>query len=130
MGDLIAPHGRVVLEKFNGKVKFVWGNNEAERVGMTRKFGDSSKMELCGGIFEGTLDKLKFFMNRCPRFVELAAKSGEFDVRIYGHTHNYRDETIGETILLNSGEIQGFATGVPGFVIFDTGTASIERIKL
>ncbi|MEK9171104.1 MAG: metallophosphoesterase family protein [Patescibacteria group bacterium] len=36
-GDFIAPPGIPILEKFNGKIKFVWGNNEGEKVGLTRK---------------------------------------------------------------------------------------------
>ena len=29
-GDLIAPPGIALMKQFKGKVKFVWGNNEAE----------------------------------------------------------------------------------------------------
>ena len=43
-GDLIAPPGLAILEKFNNKVKFVWGNNEAEQVGMTRRMDSSEKV--------------------------------------------------------------------------------------
>lgn len=129
-GDLIAPPGIAVLQKFNGKVKFVWGNNEAERFGMTRKFDASKNIELCGDVFEGIIDNLKFFMNHYPRFVELATKAGEFDVCIYGHTHDYLEEKVGETLLLNPGEIQGYATGQAGFIIFDTNNKDVRRINI
>lgn len=129
-GDLISPPGIAFLEQFNGRVKFVWGNNEAERVGMTRKFDASEKVELCGDIFEGELDGLKVFMNHYPRFTELAAKSGEFDLCVYGHTHDYNEARIGNALLINPGEIQGFKTGKPTFVIFDTATKEPTKIFL
>jgi len=129
-GDLISPPGIAVLNKFKGKTKFVWGNNEAERVGMTRKFEASEKMQLCGDIFEGEFDGIKIFMNHYPKITELAAKSKEFNVCIHGHTHEYREEKIGNTLLLNPGEIQGYQTGKPSFIIFDTKSRAVRRINL
>jgi putative phosphoesterase len=127
-GDLIAPPGISVLEKFNGKIKYVWGNNEGERLGITRKMDNSNKIELCGNIYEGQIDNIKIFMNHYPRISELAAKSKEFDLCIHGHTHIYGEENVGNTLLLNPGEIQGIK-GKPSFVIFNTETKSTEKIE-
>lgn len=129
-GDLIAPPQLAILEKFNGKVKFVWGNNEAEKVGLTRMMDASEKVELCGDIFEGEIDGIKIFMNHYPRIAELATKSGEFDLCIHGHTHEYREEKVENTILINPGEIQGYKTGKASFVIFDTEDKSISKIDI
>lgn len=126
-GDLIAPPGIAILEKFNGDVKFVWGNNEGEKVGMTRKFDSLQNIELCGDIFEGEIDGIKIFMNHYPRIVELASKSGEFDLCIHGHTHTYREEKVNNTILLNSGAIKG---DNPTFAVFDTTTKEISKIAI
>lgn len=125
-GDLVAPPGLAILDKFEGKVKFVWGNNEAERVGMTRKMDASQKIELCGDVYEGDVDGVRIFMNHYPRFVELAAKSGEFDLCIYGHTHEISQEKINDCLLFNPGEIQGYKTNKPSFGIYDTTTKNIE----
>ncbi|MEO5351466.1 MAG: metallophosphoesterase family protein, partial [Magnetococcus sp. YQC-3] len=90
----------------------------------------SKNIEMCGDVFEAEIDGLKVFMNHYPRFVELAAKSGEFDLCIHGHTHIYREEKIGNTILINPGEIQGFKTGIATFVIFDTVKKTLEKVLL
>lgn len=127
-GDLIAPPGLATLEKFAGDVKFVWGNNEGERVVLTRKMDASTKIELCGDIYEATIDGVRIFMNHYPRFAELAAQSGEFDLCVFGHTHDYLEERVGETLLINPGEIQGYRTGTVSFVIFDTETKQAEKI--
>lgn len=126
-GDLITPPGIAVLEKFDGQVKFVWGNNEGERLGMTRKFDASNKLELCGDIFEGEIEGLKIYMNHYPRNAQLAAKSGEFDLCVFGHTHEYFEEKVGDVWLINPGEIQGYATGKVTFIIFDTESKTLEK---
>lgn len=129
-GDLVAPPGIPILEKFIGEVKFVWGNNEGERMGMTRKMDASEKIELCGDVFEGKLGDVKVFMSHYPRFAELAAKSGEFDLSIYGHTHDYKKKKIGNCLLLNPGEIQGYTTKKPSFLIFDTKDRKVNKISI
>lgn len=129
-GDLIAPPGIPVLEKFNGPIKFVWGNNEMERVGITRKMDASEKTEMCGDYFEGEFDGIKVFMNHYPKFVELAAKSGEYNLVIHGHTHEVREEKFGDCLLVNPGEIQGYKTKQSTFMIFDTDTKEITRFSL
>lgn len=129
-GDFIAPPGIPVLEKFNGEVKVVWGNNEAERVGLTRKFDASSNIELCGDIYEKKVNGTKIFMNHYPRISKLAALSGEFDLCIFGHTHEHHKEKIGDALLINPGEIQGYRTGMSTFVIFDTQSSNTRLIKV
>lgn len=129
-GDLISPPGVKLLEGFQGKVKFVWGNNEAERVGITRKMDASKNIEMCGDYFEDSLDGKRFFMNHYPKFAELASRSGEYDIVIYGHTHEYYYNRMTHCIMLNPGEIQGAATGISSFVIYDTKLDTIEKIVI
>lgn len=129
-GDLISPPGISILGKFKGKVKFVWGNNEMERVGITRKMDASENIELAGDFYEDEVDSIRIFMNHYPKYAELAAKSQEYELAIHGHTHLYREEKIGDTILLNPGEIQGHRTSQSTFVVFNTKDQSIEKIQV
>ncbi len=128
-GDLIAPPGIEVLKKFAGPVKVVWGNNEGEKLGIVAAC-QGSAVELCGDVFEGELGGARIFMNHYPRIVELAATAGEFDLCIFGHTHVYAETKVGECVLLNPGEIQGYRTGQAGFAIWDTEQKSGERVKV
>ncbi len=129
-GDLIAPQGLAVLEKFNGKVKLIWGNNEGEKVGIALKCAASTKIELCGDTYEGVWDGVRIFMNHYPRLAQLAAMSGEFDLCICGHTHEYSEEKVGACALVNPGEVQGYLTGESGFVVWDTAVGSGERVRV
>ena len=69
-------------------------------------------------------------MNHYPRIAELAAKSGEFDLCVFGHTHEYNKEKVGECLLVNPGEIQGYASGKATFVIFDTKKKEVKKINI
>lgn len=85
---------------------------------------------MCGDIFEDAIDSVRIFMNHYPRFVELAAKTGEFDLCIFGHTHEYHEEKVGSTLLVNPGEIQGYSTGKLSFIIFDTESRNLEKVEI
>ena len=129
VGDLIAPPGIEVLEKFKGKVKFVWGNNEGEKTGVTRKMDSSNKTELCGDIYEGKLGNVRIFMNHYPKISELAAQSGKFDLSICGHFHKYWERKVDNCLFINPGEIQGLK-GKPTFIIFNTSDKKVKKIVL
>jgi len=58
------------------------------------------------------------------------AKSGEYEVVFYGHSHTPWEKKVGNTIMLNPGEIAG-QFGKPTFAIYDLKvmTAELEIIR-
>lgn len=130
-GDFMSPPGLLVLKKFKGQVHFVWGNNDGEKVGLTRQIDESENMTLYGDEMSKEIDGLKFYMNHYPHIVQDAALSDQYDVCIYGHDHIYHEETLDNgTLLLNPGEIQGYKTGTVTFILFDTETKKVEKMTL
>ena len=134
-GDLGAPRNSIgILEKFTGQIKMILGNNDHEIVGIMRKSFELDNFELVksargGDSYEDTVDGVRIFMHHYPRIAELAAASGEFDVCIHGHTHEYRQEMVGQTILLNPAAILA-EKEPPSIVIYDTDTRSADRLVL
>lgn len=128
-GDLISPQRVDILESFKGQVIFVWGNNESEKMGLTRKMDAAANIELAGGFYEGELGGVRIFMNHYPKYAEHAAQTDLYDLVIHGHTHVYREEHFGNTLLLNPGEIQG-NDGPASFVIYDTEGKTWEQITI
>jgi len=128
-GDLIAPPGISILEKFAGKVIFIWGNNEGEKMGMTRMMDASEKITLHNYVYEGVIDQIKIHMNHYPEPEHDAASSDKYDLCVFGHTHETHQETIGNTLLVNPGEIQGYKTGKSTFMIYDSSTKKAEVIN-
>jgi uncharacterized protein len=130
-GDLISPPGIAVLEKFEGQVKLIWGNNEGEKMGITRKADASQKMELCGDYFEGEIDKIKIFLIHSPRLAELAAASQEFDLVIHEHNHDEKREiNVGKTLLVNPGGLHLYPGNTPSITIYDTQKKTVESVEI
>lgn len=131
-GDFVTPPGLSLLEKFPGKIEMVWGNNEGEKIGFVKKVDELDNTTMHGDVFETEMDEKKIFMNHFPRIAELAAKSGEFDISIHGHTHEMRQEYAGNTLLLCPGNLSGWNEnkGAPGFVILETESMELEHIEL
>jgi putative phosphoesterase len=129
-GDFVAPFMLKALEKADIPVHGVFGNNDGDKYLLTQlSLSKANKINIYGII--GRID-----VNRCmiafTHFQEIAqglAVQGDCDLVCFGHTHTFYKQRIGETILLNPGEIMG-KDGDPGFCFFDTVRRTIERISL
>lgn len=129
-GDLIAPPGVAELKKFNGNVHFVFGNNEGERVGISNAMQGTINVKLEGNEMQREIAGLQVYMNHYPTIGNMAYKTGEYDLVVYGHDHTYHVEGNDKTMLINPGEICGYLTGDATFVIFDSETKKVEKIIL
>jgi len=135
-GDLVAPgQGVPMLEKFNGPVHVVLGNNDGELVGLTRRIDKSGSVTLHyvsgESVMTETFDGLRFYMNHFPGFTRNAALSGQYDVCVHGHNHTYSEETLENgTLILNPGELKGLKPDLATVMIFDTETKSVEKIVI
>ncbi|MFQ5493330.1 MAG: YfcE family phosphodiesterase [Candidatus Dojkabacteria bacterium] len=128
-GDLIAPTMVKVISEFKGVVHFVWGNNEGEKVGVTKKISEHDNVFLEGDTFDGEFDGIRVYMSHYEDKSRPKAQSGKYELCIYGHDHTYNAEVIGETLLLNPGALMGWGEP-PTFVIFDTEDRSVEKIEI
>lgn len=129
-GDLIAPPGIAILKEFQGVAYFVWGNNEGERVGITRQIDQAENLLLAGDVFDMELGGIRVFMSHYPNIAQLAWQTNNYDLVVYGHDHQYHTEKKDDRVLLNPGEICGYKTGLASFVVFDTQTKAVEKIEL
>ncbi len=125
-GDIIAPFTlRVMWREGVKRLIAVYGNNCGEKLGLentARRLGFEIHepplvLELGGrrilvmhgsGPAEHTI-----------RVAEALAASGKFDVVIYGHTHKPDVRRIGNTLLLNPGEVCAYLTGKATAAILD-----------
>lgn len=130
-GDIICPLViKCIGENFSGKSIIVFGNNDGERLGIVKTAQTYPQIHIAGDVYEGVIDNKKIYMNHYPNIVKPIAKSEQYDVCIYGHTHIYEIEKYGKTLSINPGELMGDITGTVGFVVFDTNTNNVERIIL
>ncbi|HSR53974.1 MAG TPA: metallophosphoesterase [Acidobacteriota bacterium] len=108
-GDLCAPF--VVKQMGEGAqgrpVHVVWGNNDADARLICRIASGFDDFHLHGQLAEITLGGRKIAVNHYPEIARPLAKSGDYDLVCYGHDHTRHLSQVGNTMLLNPGEIMG-----------------------
>lgn len=127
-GDLISPFMLPYLDRFQGEIHLIYGNNVGDQHLISSRCADHFSRIFHHGI-EGHLvvDGLKIGFNHYPSLARGLAAGGEFDIICCGHNHRYGAERIGNCLLINPGDLLG-KEDYPGFVLFDTSDHSHERV--
>jgi len=123
-GDFCGPFIINILAETNIPVHCVFGNTD-DQFKATR-FADATKnVTLHGELAEIELAGKKIAVTHLPQFAEGLAYTGKYDVVFYGHTHKKDNQKIGNSLLVNPGEVMGKA-GVPSFAVYNTENNEVE----
>ncbi|MCD6564046.1 MAG: metallophosphoesterase [Thermoproteales archaeon] len=135
-GDIISPFSLKMFSSTGKKTYFVYGNNDgekillsklAEQLGFTIEeqplFIDHEKYRIV--VLHGVNGK-----DKTKRLVRALAKSGEFDLVIYGHTHEAEVLNINGTLIVNPGELSGYLSGKSTFAIVDLDKKEVKIKEL
>lgn len=128
-GDLCSPFMVVRLGKLGKPVHVVFGNNDGDPRLLTLKALESGNVTLHGQFAALELDGLRVAINHYPEIAHPLAHSGQFDLVFYGHDHTAYEERIGNTLLLNPGELSGLG-GRSSFALVDSQTRAVTWIDL
>lgn len=123
-GDFCSPF---TIPLFEGlPLHGVFGNNDGDKFLLMKKF-DKIGATLHGDFFSFTEDGLSFavYHGTYDEITQSLEKSGLYDVVISGHTHEADVETVGETISINPGSVNGF-DGDAMIALFDTDTREVK----
>jgi predicted phosphodiesterase len=108
-GDLCSPF--VVRRLGEGigahPIHIVWGNNDGDKLMITRVAKDFPQIVLHGHT----------------------ALSGQYDLVCYGHDHTVHEERLGPCLLLNPGEIMGLY-GKSTLALVELPSLSVRMIEL
>ena len=126
-GDFIAPFAVAAMSGLNCKVIGVFGNNDGERIGIAKGF--ESVGEVHNNLAEVAVGNRKICAMHYPELAEAIAKSGEYDIVIYGHTHQI-DVRQEKSLILNPGEVGGWVTGKSTVAIVDLNSLEVEIHEL
>lgn len=137
LGDIVAPFTlRALRENGVKNLVAVYGNNCGEKLGLREvasKLGyeihewphlvevDHKRILMIHGI--GPVEKTRML-------VDSLAKSRDYDVVLYGHTHVVDNRVIGNTLVLNPGEACGCLSGRRTVAILDTEELRAEIIEI
>ncbi|RKY29186.1 MAG: YfcE family phosphodiesterase [Candidatus Omnitrophota bacterium] len=129
-GDHIAPFVLKFFDGLKAEMTGVFGNLDVERELLKENYSrygwhihrDAVEVDLDGRIvvIHGTNEIL----------VKALVKCHKYDVVVRGHTHRLQIERIGETILLNPGEVCGYLSGKSTVAILEMPEKKVEIVEL
>jgi hypothetical protein len=130
LGDFCAPFSlKQIADAYKGPIHCVPGNNDGDM------FLLMTIAVAAGNVtFHNPVGKLEFggrkiAITHYPEIGEGLAATGKHAAVFSGHTHEFMEQQVGQTLWLNPGEIMG-RYGEPGFVIYDTADRRFERILI
>lgn len=137
LGDFVSPFAfKELFSGFENSGVGVLGNNDGEALLLSRlasKLGVALYNHPAAVELEGLRIFLMHGFGDAYFTIDVAraiAQSGRYDFVLFGHTHAYHLEKIGDIVLLNPGEGGGWLTGEPGAAVVDTSTRDVRRITL
>lgn len=103
-GDIINPG---ILKRFaqhyTGHLHFVFGNNDGELSMITQLAVEADNLTCHNREMDVTIEGKRIFMNHYSTFAEAQANTGDFDICIGGHDHQYRVKKYDSSIFINPG---------------------------
>ncbi len=126
-GDFIAPFTIDPLADLNCRVVGVFGNNDGERVVLVKKFEQIG--EVHPNLASTSLGDTTIAVMHYPELAIPIAKSGEYDIVVYGHTHKI-DIQKEQSLLLNPGETGGWTTGKATIAVVELDTREAKIYEL
>ncbi|MGC9400390.1 MAG: metallophosphoesterase [Anaerolineae bacterium] len=125
-GDFNAPFTlKALAEGFPGPVHVVWGNNDGDQWLMTEVAHGLDNVTLHGVFAEVEIEGYRVAAVHYPRLGWALAHADLYDLVCYGHDHEAHQERVGETLLLNPGELMG-RFGVSTYAMVDSGRDQAE----
>jgi putative phosphoesterase len=126
-GDIISPP---VLEFFQGlPMKFVYGNNDGERSGLRKKCSELGFDQIDDTLTFSLAGK-RFFVNHGTRssVIDDAVSSQQYDYVLHGHTHEKRNEVIGNTRVINPGAL--FSADSYSIAFLEVESGQVEFVEI
>lgn len=107
-GDFCAPFTLAQMAQgFHGPIHAVFGNNDGDPRLLVTTATRSANVTLHGQFADLRLGDLHFAVNHYPEIARPLARSGDFDIVLYGHDHQLHQEQVDRCLLLNPGEVMG-----------------------
>lgn len=114
-GDITGPSTITLFSELPGsRVIAVCGNCDSERLSL-RAAVEAIGGEIHDRIFTGQLDDRMVYMTHIPNGLDQVIRDGQYDLVVYGHTHQQDIRRIGQTLMVNPGSARSWM-GQPAHV--------------
>lgn len=125
-GDFIAPFTIDPLNELNCQYFGVFGNNDGEKFGLSKK--SQGRITQPPNLVE--FGGKKILVMHEPNELIALTKSQFYDIVVYGHTHDPLVEKHKKTLVINPGECCGWVNGRSTIVVADLDKMEAEIIEL
>lgn len=120
VGDYCSPFAVRELEKLDAPLHGITGNNDGDIFQIQRAFAEiGARLE--AQWWETRLGPRRALVMHEPRGIVDVAAGGEYDLIVYGHTHERDEQRVGDALVVNPGEVCGWLGGIGSLAIYDTG---------
>jgi putative phosphoesterase len=107
-GDMVSPFMLEEFDRFNGRFHLVLGNNPGDQILLMKSvLSRKDKVEFHGWFGRIEVSGMAIAFIHDPLEARHIARSGDFPLVCFGHTHRWLMEDMGGSLLLNPGEILG-----------------------
>lgn len=128
-GDFVAPFMLKELAAGGVPVHGVFGNNDGDQFQLSRMaLTDFKDIHLHGPLADIDVNSFHIALTHYFMVAQGLARTGQYDLVCFGHSHEHHLETIGSTTLLNPGEIMG-KDGPPTFCMVDSISRQVRKIE-
>ena len=124
-GDMVSPFTFEILGNLNCPFSAIFGNNDGDKLLLFQKSDGSVQPQ----PMPIRLGEREAMVVHEPTSVEALAKSGEFDIVIYGHTHRPEVRKVGDTLVINPGKTARLHKGASTIALLDTDRLEAEIIS-
>jgi putative phosphoesterase len=125
-GDIVSPFTFEILGGLKAEFTGIFGNNDGDRLLLNEKSN--------GRVFPQplilTFGNLKACVVHELDAADSLAKSGDFGLVVYGHTHTPDIRKTGGTLIINPGKAARLHKGKSTYAILDTDRMESEVIQL
>ncbi len=129
-GDLVSPFLMEEFDRYPGAIHLIYGNNMGDPELLNMRIQErKDKVTFHGWMGELSYDGTNVCFIHDPRLAKKLARSGDYSIVCFGHTHLWHVERLHDCILLNPGAILGNKERA-SWALIDTDTLEVEHVFL
>lgn len=124
-GDYCSPFAVRELAALDAPLHGIAGNNDGDRLHLVRAFAEiGARLE--SQWWETEIGGRRILVMHEPRGVDEVAAGQTRDLIVFGHTHQSDQRRIGNTLVVNPGEVCGWLGGIASLAIYETDAGTVE----
>ena len=135
-GDFVSPFTLKEFYSLSSKLIGVFGNNDGDKC-LLSKIAKKRGFELYEGFYSLELENRRILVlhgfgskEKTKNLVYSLAKSGNYDVILYGHTHEFEKKMFNNTLIVNPGEVFGLLSGKASLAVVNLKTLDVNIIEI